>query len=685
MMRIQFWFAVAAMGLLLLGTPAGAEEAGADVSYESLAESGYFAGKEIYHEFSADGRAMVTHSWGDGNDYLGELWKYDDNRAAFFRKPLALPPLGQDQVRKILLLSKDGSIVVSLIGTISAVGRVQAVVFDADQGRVVSSLPVRVADISPDNQTVIVGHGCDVDILSLKTGEKVATLKQSLPAGTFCRDTQYDPTGRFIVSTSSRKIEEDYHNTIHIYDAGSHRLLKEFDGSFSFSPDGSFFAYNNYSNSGVSGKARYNKILDTATWKEIDIPDDMGPNPVFASPGKALDVGWDSMVEYIIRDGRALPVQQKNFSRELGTDKTYVNGADTWYVFSTKGGEVVTTLKTASPEMVQAAVNLAEGEKMLSAGFYAPGISKYREAMTLYPLTPVLRSPKTFIDLYEGGLPMRYVGELLLAHQQKLLQADKRSMAGYGYEKKEGGLTVSSVTEAGPAAKAGLRVGDVIRAVNGNKVVNSDDLSIRDISVGSSITMAVLRDGKELILTMNTVAGFVDWHNPLYAVERLMYYGMFAIHAGHPELAGTAVQKIRSLRQLYPTYNWNNWIKSAVALEALLRAYQGGVDQAYEYLFEQGGLTHAGNKYWANHLTNFPDYWAPLYADRKKLAYLLGVDEKKLPTPGPRQFPSQPYPNLNGKLLEASGTPPGLEKAPPSSAPATPAKDTSRTKGRVLD
>ncbi len=412
----------------------------------------------------------------------------------------------------------------------------------------------------------------------------------------------------------------------------------------------------------------------------------MGPNPVFASPGKALDVGWDSMVEYIIRDGRALPVQQKNFSRELGTHKTYVNGADTWYVFSTKGGEVV-TLKTASPEMVQAAVNLAEGEKMLSAGFYAPGISKYREAMTLYPLTPVLRSPKTFIDLYEGGLPMRYVGELLLAHQQKLLQADKRSMAGYGYEKKEGGLTVSSVTEAGPAAKAGLRVGDVIRAINGNKVVNSDDLFVRKLPVGSSITMTVLRDGREVVLTMNTVAGFVDNYNLLYAVERLMFYGMFALHAGHPELSRAAAREIRSLRQQYPlSLNWSLSIKSAVALEALLRAHQGGVDQAYEYLFKQGGLTHAGNKYWASHLTNFPAYWAPLYADRKKLAYLLGVDEKELPTPRVRQFTPQPYPNLTGKLLEASGSPPpALEKTPPLSAPATPAKDTSRTKGRVLD
>jgi hypothetical protein len=195
-------------------------------------------------------------------------------------------------------------------------------------------------------------------------------------------------------------------------------------------------------------------------------------------------------------------------------------------------------------------------------------------------------------------------------------------------------------------------VGDVIRAVNGKKVVNSEDLFVRDIPVGSPITMVVLREGRELTFTMNTVAAFVDQTNLVYAVERLMLYGMFALHAGHPEISRAAVQEIRSLHQQYPNQWWNNWIKSAVALEALLRAYQGSVNQAYEYLLEQGGLTHAGNRYWASYLTNFPDYWAPLYADRKKLAYLLGVDEKELPTPQVRQFTPQPYPDLVGRLME---------------------------------
>ncbi len=680
-MRIKFWFSIAAMGLLLLGNPAGAEEARTDVSYESLAESGYFAGNRHLFQFSADGRTMVTTSLGDGDDFLDEVWKYDDNRATFLRKPVALPPLGDDRIRGPLQLSRDGSIVFYNIRSRSSDRVVQEIVFDLDQGRVVNSLPVTRSadDISPDNQTIMVGRGggCEVDLIAIKTGEKNATLK--LASDAICLGVEFDPTGRFISSEVVKREEEDRSSKHLIYDLGSRRPLKEFDADYGyFSSDGSFFTYT------IRHPTFTHKILDTSTWKEIDLPDDMGGSFVFAPHNKVLTVGFDSYDEYIIKDGRALPVQSKNFSRKEGLEVTYVTPADTWYGFWNGG---VITLKTATPEMVQAALNLAEGEKMLSAGFYAPGIGKFREAISLFPLAAGLKPEEFFIDLYERGLPLRYVGELLLMHQQKLLQADKRSVVGYGYEKKEEGLTVNSVNDAGPAAQAGLRVGDVIKAVNGNKVVNSDDLSTRDIPVGSAIAMAVLRDGKEVMLTMNTVAGFVDNYNLYYAVKRLMYYGVFAIHAGHPELAQAAAQEIRGLSQQYPlSLNWKLSIKAAVALEALLKAHQGSVDQAYEYLFEQGGLTHADSKSWANHLTWFPDYWAPLYADRKKLAYLLEMDEAKLPTPRARQFAAQPYSDLSGKMVEPSGpVTPTLEKAPPASAPATPAKGTSQSKGRVLD
>ena len=60
---------------------------------------------------------------------------------------------------------------------------------------------------------------------------------------------------------------------------------------------------------------------------------------------------------------------------------------------------------------------------------------------------------------------------------------------------KDSGVLVSSVTDNGPAAKAGLRVGDIITAVNGKPTTGYRDLreAIKDSHAGDSIRMDVLR------------------------------------------------------------------------------------------------------------------------------------------------------------------------------------------------
>ena len=60
---------------------------------------------------------------------------------------------------------------------------------------------------------------------------------------------------------------------------------------------------------------------------------------------------------------------------------------------------------------------------------------------------------------------------------------------------KDAGVLVSSVSDNGPAAKAGVRVGDVITSVNGKATGNSRDLrqAIKDNKAGDSIRIEVLR------------------------------------------------------------------------------------------------------------------------------------------------------------------------------------------------
>jgi membrane-associated protease RseP (regulator of RpoE activity) len=65
----------------------------------------------------------------------------------------------------------------------------------------------------------------------------------------------------------------------------------------------------------------------------------------------------------------------------------------------------------------------------------------------------------------------------------------------------DGGVLVSSVTKDSPAEKAGLKAGDVITAINGERVRDSDDLidELRDVTAGD-VTIGILRDKKEASL-----------------------------------------------------------------------------------------------------------------------------------------------------------------------------------------
>jgi serine protease Do len=68
--------------------------------------------------------------------------------------------------------------------------------------------------------------------------------------------------------------------------------------------------------------------------------------------------------------------------------------------------------------------------------------------------------------------------------------------------KEHAGVVVAGVQEDSPAAKAGLRQGDVIVAFNGQPVATANDLRVRvaDVSPGSQTPVRVMREGAALTL-----------------------------------------------------------------------------------------------------------------------------------------------------------------------------------------
>jgi serine protease Do len=78
------------------------------------------------------------------------------------------------------------------------------------------------------------------------------------------------------------------------------------------------------------------------------------------------------------------------------------------------------------------------------------------------------------------------------------------------------GAIVGDVTPGAPGAKAGLKSGDVITAIDGKKVEGSDDLTLDVVShtPGSTVSLDVVRNGQptKISVTLGTRPGGIDWN-----------------------------------------------------------------------------------------------------------------------------------------------------------------------------
>lgn len=89
----------------------------------------------------------------------------------------------------------------------------------------------------------------------------------------------------------------------------------------------------------------------------------------------------------------------------------------------------------------------------------------------------------------DAGVVARDAGAALL----------RRASIGFGLGKVEGETVIGSVKAGGAADRAGLRVGDVLLAMNDAKIGSSNELitMLRSFKGGDSITLLVRRDGEE--------------------------------------------------------------------------------------------------------------------------------------------------------------------------------------------
>ncbi len=97
---------------------------------------------------------------------------------------------------------------------------------------------------------------------------------------------------------------------------------------------------------------------------------------------------------------------------------------------------------------------------------------------------------------------IRRYGRVRVAYPgMQVQQVDEALAARLGW-KEAGGLVVTRVDANGPAGRAGLKVEDRIRSVNGQKIVTLEDAQrgIYGAGVGDDVTLGVERDGRTLTL-----------------------------------------------------------------------------------------------------------------------------------------------------------------------------------------
>lgn len=95
-----------------------------------------------------------------------------------------------------------------------------------------------------------------------------------------------------------------------------------------------------------------------------------------------------------------------------------------------------------------------------------------------------------------GEVRRAYLGVQMQDITPELAQA-------FGIEANRGGAVVTNVIKDSAAEKAGLKVGDVVTAVDGVSLLNADNLrnTIGLLMVGQTIQLDIIRDGKEKTLT----------------------------------------------------------------------------------------------------------------------------------------------------------------------------------------
>ncbi len=167
-------------------------------------------------------------------------------------------------------------------------------------------------------------------------------------------------------------------------------------------------------------------------------------------------------------------------------------------VRETPGGRTVTLDVSRGGATQKLSVTLAEGRDRLRVGDFDIDIPD----VPVPPIPPVPPEAPLAPEMFrwDGKGRSFFFGD----RGPRKLGIEYQELSGQlaQYFKVEKGVLVTSVDESGPAAKAGLKAGDVIVKFEGQAIEDADDLrnQVRKAEGGMDVTVTVQRDGRAIDL-----------------------------------------------------------------------------------------------------------------------------------------------------------------------------------------
>jgi serine protease Do len=214
------------------------------------------------------------------------------------------------------------------------------------------------------------------------------------------------------------------------------------------------------------------------------------------------DISKENMARYGMREVRGVGVTQ--VVKDSPAEKAGLRKDDVILRFD---GESVTSVRklsrlvseSSADQTVRLTISRGGAEQEVSATLSKHNLSNLLGAQIRNDVLRGIGKDFPQINSDDGNFVWSFGGNRRIGVSTETLS---KQLADY-FGAKDGGALITSVTENSPAAKAGLKAGDVITAVDGEKVTSSGDVSrVINKKQDGEVSLTILRDRNTRTVTL---------------------------------------------------------------------------------------------------------------------------------------------------------------------------------------